>query len=207
MKILLQILCLVVSTAAFAQQTPPLIEIYRSIPAAQDDFMLVSTPTHEELLSTSNLFWMSRQEFGKYVRPLSGLAAQVEKLKTSLVGTDYKIPAQKTVNLDGWQVTIKGEEIDPTDPRYKGAFELLKNLSKNGNWSRSDVIDGELKGAKFFVTHTKFPDQKSTGSRPQVAKHSLDGLEACDNVVGPHLVCHIPKHGFIYLQNSKETKN
>jgi|GEM_PF-5184271 len=207
MKTWLQILCFVIPTAVFAEQTPPLIEIYRSIPAAQDDFMLVSTPTHEELLSTSNAFWMSRQEFGKYVRPLSDLAAQVEKLKNSLIGTDYKIPAQKTVNFDGWQVTIKGEEIDPSDPRYKGAFELLRNLAKNGNWSRSDIIDGELKGAKFLVTHTKFPEQKSTVNRPHVAKQSLDGLEACGNVVGPHLVCHIPKHGFIYLQNPKETKN
>lgn len=206
MKTWLQILLLLVPAASFAEQPAPLLEIYRSTPAIQEDFMLVSTPTHDELLTTSNYFWMSRQEFGKYVRPSTDLAQQIEKLKNSLAGTDYKIPAQKTVNLDGWQVTIKGEEIDPSDPRYTGAFNLIKNLAKTGNWSRKDVTSGELKGGRLWVTHTKYQDQKSTVGSAHAANQVLNGLEACADVVGPHLVCHIPKHGFIYLLNPEEKK-
>lgn len=206
MKYYFWILTFVAPLFTSAQTTAPLIEAYRSLPEVQEDYVLLDNGAQEELRMTANYFSLPQQEFGAYVRSPSDLPVRVEKLKNSLSGTDYKIPAQKSFNMHGWHVTIKGEEIDATDPRFTAALELLKNQIRSETWTRKDVTSGELKGGRLVITRTRYPLDKSKNDRAHSTKAVMNGLEACGNAVGNRLVCHIPKHGFIYLAGPDERK-
>jgi hypothetical protein len=207
MKRLLFSACLILPTIARAESTPPLLDIFRDTPGIQDDFQILDFGDHEELAFSSNAFLLPRQEFGKYVRTPTDFPEQVEKLKNSIVGTDFRKPAQKTIDFTGWHVFIKGEEIDPIDPRYGGAFRLLRNQIKSNSWRRKDIMVATWKRLPWLqLSHLQYLDKNSKLLRPHIARQTLDGLEVCPNVVARHLVCQVD-HGFILLRTPADMQN
>lgn len=194
-------ICLVLAPSALAQDTVPLIEIYRSVPDVQERFSLSSHNGVEEMFLGSN-FLVQRQEFGKYARPASDLAQQVEKIKNSVNGTDWKEPAHRTIHLEGWHVFLSGKELDPTDPRFGQAFDLMKTQASSGNWSRRDVTLVKFALPNLEVMEVKYPAKKTNLSRPSVVKTNVPAFQVCRDVDG-RMACKIDGQGYVYLQQPK----
>ncbi len=208
MKRLICLICLVLPTIASAGPAAPLLDIYQDEPEVQEEFTISDLGDREELHLTSNGFLLPRQEFGRYVRQPTDFPGQVEKLQDSLAGTGFKPPAERTIAWPNWHVLIKGEEIDPRDPRFGAAFRLLSEQIKSGGWRRKDVTVATLKPRTWQLTLSRlqYPDGNSKLLRPLIARQALNAFEVCRNVVADHLVCDVP-HGFIYLNKQANSKN
>jgi hypothetical protein len=184
----------------------PLIEIYRDTPDIQDDYIISSAGDHEELAASANVVWLPRQDYGRYARPPTDFPAQVDKLESSIAGTGYTMPEQRTVDLRGWHVRIKGEEIDAWDPRYEKVFDLLDHEMKKDGWRPKDVTVLQLKRFTLLVARLQYSGNPSRLTRPHIERQTLDGLETCPNVVNDHLACHLT-HGFVLLAKPDERHN
>lgn len=179
----------------------PLIEIYRDAPQIQDEYRIFSFGDHEELDVNANAAWLPRQEYGRYLRMPTGLAAQVDKLEAG-----YSMPEQRTFDLTGWHALIKGEEIDAGDPRYQKLFNLFARQMKQDGWRRKDVTIATVKRMMFKVARLQYPARPSRLTRPHITRQTLDGLETCPKAMNGHLVCQLAD-GFILLANPGDRRN
>lgn len=186
------------SPAVWAAEPVAQLEIFRDVPDIQDSYIIAIYPDHEELSVSSNLFFLPRQEFGRYVRPRTDLSAKVEELIAS--GASFQKPQSRTLVLTGWHATLKGEELDALDPRFQKTFGLMSRTIEHGGWRREDVTTVRLKRGVFLhVARLQYSSRHVELTRPHITRTPvLDGLEACPNVITDHLVCRIGR-GFILL--------
>ncbi|SFQ36928.1 hypothetical protein SAMN05216330_1353 [Bradyrhizobium sp. Ghvi] len=184
--------------AARAAEPVAQLEIFRDVPDIQDSYIVAIYPDHEELSVSSNLFFLPRQEFGRYVRPRTDLLAKVEELIAS--GANFQKPESRTLVLTGWHATLKGEELDALDPRFQKTFALMSHTIEHGGWRREDVTTVKLKRGVFLhVARLQYSNRHVELTRPHITRTPvLDGLEACPDVINDHLVCRVRK-GFILL--------
>lgn len=206
MKRLLVLACLLLPTAARA--APALLDIYQDEPDVQEQFRLFNFGDREELTATSNAYFLPRQEFGKYVRAPTDLPARIETLVHSIDGTGFKVPRQRTTVWPNWHVSIKGQEIDASDPRFNDSLRLLKEQMETGAWRRKDVTVVTLKMRPFqlLVTRLQYSDKVAELRRPHVTRQILYPFDACKSAVSEHLVCKL-SDGFIYLDHPSERKH
>lgn len=185
-------------SAARAAESVAIVEIFRDVPDIQDSYVILIYPDHEELSVTSNLFFLPRQEFGRYVRARTILPAKVDELIAA--GAGFKKPESPTFNFTGWHAKLRDEEFDALDPRFQKTISLMVHEIKRGGWRRKEITVARLKrGVDLHVVQLEYSVPSRRLIRPHIVRRRiLYGLEACQNVITRHLVCRADT-GFVLL--------